>query len=145
MNAQINPAQASEAAQVFHLTCPEDFGAMPFVCKMPFFTHWRTDRQYLAAVVRNEVVGLICFTPESLWAPGHLGMAYTAVAATHRGQGIASKLVRKLLGLAKSQGKGVFVSNYEPDGKHYLRKVILRQAQALEVDVVEKSYMFETA
>lgn len=120
----------------------DDCHRMGLIALMPFFDGWRADRKYVAATDptnREEVVGLLCFKDAATCAPECLGLTYVSVAREHRNKGIATALVQALFTYAKAQGKGVFVSAYEPDGLRYLRKVVRRRARALKVPMAEMS------
>lgn len=85
-------------------------------------------RNYLAALHGEKIVGLVCFTDESVRIPGSLGIGFISVHPEHWHKGIASQLVTALFEHASAVGKNIANTNYEPMGKLYLRPVMQRVA-----------------
>lgn len=111
--------------------------ALPIAPGITFFDGWSPHREYLAALINGTVAGLVCFTSTSLWVPDALGLAYVSVATEHRRSGVSTALVKAFIALALSRSKAVYVTQYEPDGRTYLRPLLKRVAAAASVKLVE--------
>jgi GNAT superfamily N-acetyltransferase len=109
---------------------------------IPYFQDgWNPHRRYFAAVEDGKILGLVCFNEQSAWLENAFGMGYTSVAEGYRNRGIASALTEALFAFAADQQRGVYVSQYEPDGKLYLRKLVLRAAEKYQVRILERDFI----
>lgn len=102
---------------------------------------WNPHRQYFAAVEDGKVLGLLCYIEQSAWLENAFGMGYTSVAQEYRNRGIAAALVEAFFAFAASEQRGIFITPYEPDGKLYLRKLVLRAATKHKVRILERDFI----
>ena len=100
----------------------------PFI---PFFTVCMMGfRTYIVALEDNAVVGLVSLTEETLWHENCLGVGFVSTHVNHRNKGVSTALVKALFEYARTSGKGISNTKYEPDGEKYLKPVMTRVAAA---------------
>lgn len=108
---------------------------------IPFFEDgWNPHRHYFAAVEEGKILGFVCFKEQSTRLENAFGMGYTSVAEGYRNRGVAAALIDTFFVFAACQQRGIFVSQYEPDGELYLRKLILRAADKYKVRILEMDF-----
>lgn len=86
-------------------------------------------RTYVVVLEKDEIVGMVALTENSMWADNAFGVGFIETHAEHRQRGISKLLVDGLFRLARKDGKAISNTPYTPNGFEWLRPVMHEAAQ----------------